>query len=93
MGHEGAPAWETGAVGGGFWSDTIWIPCTDGKARRIKPGIQPLAHGVSGRVGLLRGAGNAIVSQAAAQFIQAFMPDACGDGGRVLKPVFEVEFE
>lgn len=31
----------------------------------------PLAHGISGRVGLLRGYGNAIVPEVAAQFIQA----------------------
>jgi len=58
--------------GDGFWSDYEFIPCRDGKSRRIKPGLQPLAHGVSGRVGLLRGYGNAIVPQVAAAFIEAF---------------------
>ena len=33
----------------------------------------PLAHGVSGRVGRLRGYGNAIVPQVAAEFIRAVM--------------------
>ena len=33
----------------------------------------PLADGLPGRVGLLRGAGNSIVPQAAAEFIKAFM--------------------
>ena len=47
--------------------------CRDGKARRIEPGIQPLAHGVSARVGRLRGYGNAIVPQVAATFVMAFM--------------------
>jgi DNA (cytosine-5)-methyltransferase 1 len=28
------------------WSDYIFIPCADGKARRIKPGIMPLVDGV-----------------------------------------------
>jgi DNA (cytosine-5)-methyltransferase 1 len=51
------------------WSEFDILPCTDGKARRVEPGIFPLAHGVSGRVGLLRGYGNAIVSKVAAQFI------------------------
>jgi DNA (cytosine-5)-methyltransferase 1 len=44
-----------------------------GKTRRIEPGSFPLAHGVSGRVGLLRGYGNAIVPQVAAEFIAAYM--------------------
>lgn len=58
--------------GAGFWSSSIWLPCSDGKARRIEPTIFPLAHGVPGRVGLLRGAGNAIVPQVAAEFIRAY---------------------
>jgi hypothetical protein len=32
-----------------------------------------LAHGIPGRVGLLRGAGNAIAPAVAAEFIAAFM--------------------
>lgn len=59
--------------GSTFWSSAIWHPCRDGKARRIEPSIFPLVDGVSGRVGLLRGAGNAIVPQVAAEFIGAFM--------------------
>lgn len=49
------------------------VVCRDGKGRRIplKPGLFPLADGLPGRVGLLRGAGNAIVPQLAAEFIQA----------------------
>jgi DNA (cytosine-5)-methyltransferase 1 len=59
--------------GGNPWADLEWLPCRDGKARPTKPGLQPLAHGVSGRVGLLRGAGNAIVPQVAAEFIGAYL--------------------
>jgi len=44
----------------------------DGKLRRIEPSVQPLAHGVSNRVGRLRAYGNAIVPQVAAEFITAF---------------------
>lgn len=59
----------------GFWSGSDWIECADGKARPVKPGIPLLAHGVSNRVGKLRGYGNAIVPQVAAQFIKASTPD------------------
>ena len=55
------------------WDECTWTPCADGKARRIEPGLEPLAHGVSGRVGLLRGYGNAIVPQVAASFVTAYM--------------------
>ena len=55
------------------WASGVVLACTDGKTRRVEPSIFPLAHGVSGRVGLLRGYGNAIVPQVAAEFIKAFM--------------------
>jgi DNA (cytosine-5)-methyltransferase 1 len=55
----------------GGWDNFDLIPCRDGKSRRIEAGTFPLAHGVPGRVGLLRGYGNAIVPQVAAEFIQA----------------------
>lgn len=38
---------------------------------RVGPGIPIVAHGIPNRVGALRGAGNAIVPQLAAEFIQA----------------------
>lgn len=57
----------------GPWSHFDIIPCADGKARRVEPGTFPLAHGVSGRVGLLRGYGNAIVPQVAATFIRSYL--------------------
>ena len=55
----------------GFWADSALVPCIDGKARRIEPGTFPLAHGVPGRVGLLRGYGNGINPILAAEFILA----------------------
>jgi DNA (cytosine-5)-methyltransferase 1 len=60
------------AAGRHSWGDN-WVGCADGKKRRIEPGIEPLAHGISGRVGLLRGYGNAIVPQLAAEFMKAFL--------------------
>ena len=62
-----------GSCDAGQWSDLEWLPCADGKARPTKPGLFPLADGVPGRVGLLRGAGNAIVPQVAAEVIGAYM--------------------
>ena len=55
------------------WASAEWIACRDGKSRPVEPGIFPLAHGVSKRVGLLRGAGNAIVPAVAAEVIRAYM--------------------
>jgi DNA (cytosine-5)-methyltransferase 1 len=55
------------------WSRFELIPCADGKARRIEPGLAPLAHGIPARVVRLRGYGNAIVPQVAAEFITAFL--------------------
>lgn len=51
------------------------IQCRDGKWREIptEPEIFPLAYGIPNRVGLLRGAGNAIVPQVAAEMIKAYM--------------------
>ena len=56
------------------WGESRAHLCRDGKCRRvpIEPAFFPLAHGFSGvRVGLLRGAGNAIVPELAAEFIRA----------------------
>jgi DNA (cytosine-5)-methyltransferase 1 len=55
------------------WAGSVWLQCLDGKARRVEPGIFPLAHGVPGRVGRLRAYGNAIVPQVAAAFVRAYM--------------------
>ena len=56
-----------------FWADADWLLCRDGKWRPVESGTFPLAHGVSGRVGRLRAYGNAIVPQAAAEFVKATM--------------------
>lgn len=85
-----------GRRSGSAWRRHAWIVGHDGKARRIEPGIRLLAHGVSGRMavvrpgfegraevpealhwysrsGALKGFGNAIVPQVAAEVIGAFM--------------------
>lgn len=56
-----------------FWSYADWLGCRDGKFRPVEPGTFPLANGIPARVGRLRGYGNAIVPQVAAEFIKAFM--------------------
>ncbi len=45
----------------------------DGKVRRIEPGLEPLVNGLPGRVGLLRGYGNAINPWLAARFVASVM--------------------
>ena len=58
-----------------FWERSKHIHCRDGKVRQVptEPALFPLADGVSNRVGILRGAGNAIVPQVAAEVIAAYM--------------------
>jgi DNA (cytosine-5)-methyltransferase 1 len=57
----------------GFWSGTDWIGCRDGKFRPVRSGTQPLANGIPARVVRLRGYGNSIVPQVAAEFVDAFL--------------------
>lgn len=72
----------------GFWRNADWLLCRDGKWRPVEPGTFPLVDGAaarlgrvesgvarvasSNRTGRLRGYGNAINSQAAAEFIRAY---------------------
>ncbi|HGB3193991.1 TPA: DNA cytosine methyltransferase [Salmonella enterica subsp. enterica serovar Waycross] len=55
------------------WSGADWLGCQDGKFRPVESGTFPLANGIPSRVGRLRGYGNAIVPQVAAEFVKAFM--------------------
>lgn len=57
----------------GFWRDADWLRCRDNKWRPVEPKSQPLAHGITGRVGLLRGYGNAICAPVAQAFISSFL--------------------
>lgn len=60
--------WESNA-----WSRFELVHCRDGKARRFEPESFPLVDGFPKRLDLLRGYGNAIVPQVAAEFIKAFL--------------------
>lgn len=57
----------------GVWRDPDWLLCRDDRWRPVEPGTFPLADGAPARVGRLRAYGNAIVAQAAAEVISAFM--------------------
>ncbi len=57
----------------GFWRDSDWLLCRDGKWRPVEPGTFPLANGAPQRVGRLRAYGNAINAEVAKGFIEAFM--------------------
>ena len=56
----------------GFWDDFDFIPCGDGKARRVEPGTFPLAHGVPKRVAQIRAYGNACPTSSR-QFIRSYI--------------------
>jgi DNA (cytosine-5)-methyltransferase 1 len=71
VGRGASPA---GAVAtDGVWDDPDWLLCRDDRWRPVEPGAFPLADGIPGRVGLLRGYGNAIVPPLAAEFVTAFL--------------------
>jgi len=56
-----------------LWGASDWLHCRDEKWRPVEPGTFPLAHGVPARVGRLRGYGNAIVPEVAAEVIRAYL--------------------
>ncbi|WP_105652910.1 DNA cytosine methyltransferase [Cronobacter malonaticus] len=78
----------------GFWRDADWLLCRDGKWRPVEPGTFPLVDGSAARLGRvqpalarmaslnrrgrLKGYGNAINAQSAAEFIRAYMGVANG---------------
>lgn len=72
LGEAGDGAPDPGPTNG-LWRDADWLLCRDGKWRPVEPGTFPLAHGAPARVGRLRGYGNAINSQQAQIFIEAYL--------------------
>ena len=60
------------------WDRARWLIGHDGKARRVEPSIPLLVDGLPARAPLLRGYGNAIVPQLAAEVIGAWL-DCEGD--------------
>lgn len=80
---EATKSWKpTSAYGSEYedWHKGQWIDCPDGKQRLIEPSIPLLAYGVSARVAQLRGLGNAIVPQVAAEFIKTLTPKGANNG-------------
>lgn len=57
----------------GFWRDSDWIYCRDGKWRPVEPGTCPLAARAASDLGRLRGYGNALNAVQAQAFIEAVM--------------------
>lgn len=53
----------SGPRGGTPWADAEWVLCRDGKLRAAPSGVRLLAHGIPGRVGQIKGYGNAVVPQ------------------------------
>lgn len=67
--NRGGSAKTGGSSPPGYWDAFDIIECTDGRSRRVRPGSFPLAHGIPNRMGRLRGYGNAINPEVAAEFI------------------------
>lgn len=57
----------------GYWSESDWVHCEDGRKRPTRPGSFPLVDGAIQRMGRLRAYGNAINAEVAAHFIKAYM--------------------
>lgn len=57
----------------GFWADAEWRDCTDGYKRPIQPGVSPMAYVAPNFMGRVRAYGNAIVAEAACEFVSAYL--------------------
>ena len=64
----------------GMWDRAIKVPCTDGKTRRIREGLVPLALPSQMRLEQLKAIGNAVVPSVGGLFLRAWL-SAEGDVG------------
>ena len=71
----GRGATERHAASAGAWGDFDVVTFVTGEVRRVEPGTFPVAHGAPHRMGRLRGYGNAVVPQLAAEFVSAYLQD------------------
>jgi DNA (cytosine-5)-methyltransferase 1 len=72
-GDNGGPELERPGPVNGFWRDSDWLFCRDGKWRPVEPGTSPLVNRTPARVGRLRGYGNAIIASQAEEIIAAYL--------------------
>lgn len=75
-----------------FWTDSQWLVCSDGKARRAQPRIRFLVDGLRGRVDLWRIGGNAIVLPLATEVLKA-LKDVVGTNALTARMRIEEEEE
>lgn len=76
------PVTEAGALN--HWSDLIWLPCSDGKARPACASVQPLAHGLP--KGLVRG-GDRSLAPDANESAEARVMRLKGYGNAIVPPL------
>lgn len=74
-GSNRGPGAEAGRATGDAWDGAKWLVCHDGKARRVEPSIRLLVNGIPHRAPLIRGYGNAIVPQIAAEMMAAWLEE------------------
>lgn len=70
---EGGGEQESPGPTNGFWKEADWLLCGDGCWRPAKPYALPLAPGLPGRMGRMRGYGNALCVPQAQAFVEAFI--------------------
>ena len=54
IGHNRGPELDRPSPTNGFWRDSDWLFCRDGKWRPVEPGTFPLAHGLARGMGTLQ---------------------------------------